>query len=93
MNKRQKKKWIKRNMVRVKKLCPGESDIVLFIPDFTSDYIDISTVVKFYNCCVDSGMFDHCGCAIVPCNVKVIGKEAAQKYCNALQRVIDEINN
>lgn len=33
------------------------------------------------------------GAAIVPCNVKVLDKEAAQKYCDALQEVINEMNN
>lgn len=36
-------------------------------------------------------ILDDCGIAIVPCNVKVWDKEAAQKYCDALQRAIDKI--
>ena len=93
MNKRQKKKWMKRNMVRVKKLCPGERDIVLFMPDLTSDYIDISTAVEFYNFCVDSGMFDHCCCAFIPYNIKKMDVDAAQTYLDNLQKVINNMKN
>lgn len=35
--------------------------------------------------------FIKCIVAIVPCNVKVWDKEAAQKYCDALQEVINEM--
>ena len=90
MNKRQKKKWIKRNLVRVKKLCPGERDIVLFMPDFTSDYIDMSTAVEFYNYCVDTGIFNHCGNAFIPYNIKKMDVDAAQTYLDNLQKVIDD---
>lgn len=90
MNKRQKKKWIKRNLVRVKKLCPGERDIVLFMPDFTSDYIDISTAVEFYNYCVNSRIFDHCGVAFIPYNIKKMDVDASQTYLDNLQKVIDD---
>ena len=90
MNKRQKKKWMKRNMVRIKKLCPDERDIVIFMPDPTSDYIDISTAVEFYKYCVDSGMFDHCGSAFIPYNIKKMDVDAAQTYLDNLQEVIDD---
>ncbi len=90
MNKRQKKKWMKRNMVRVKKLCPSERDIVIFTPDFTSDYIDTSTAVQLYNCCIESGMFDHCGNALIPYNIKKMDVDAAQTYLDNLQKVIDD---
>lgn len=90
MNKRQKKKWMKRNMVRIKKLCPGERDIVIFTPDLNSDYIDIGTAVQFYNYCVDTGMFNHCGCAFIPYNIKKMDVHAAQTYLDNLQKVIDD---
>lgn len=90
MNKRQKKKWIKRNLMRVKKIYPSERDIVIFIPDLTSDYIDISTAVEFYKYCVDSGMFDHCGSAFIPYNIKKMDVDAAQTYLDNLQEVIDD---
>ena len=80
-------------MVRIKKLCPGESDIVIFMPDVTSDYIDISTAVEFYKCCVDSGMFDHCGSAFIPYNIKKMDVDAAQTYLDNLQEVINNMKN
>ena len=91
MNKRQKKKFIKQNMIKLRKIHPDISDIVILQFDPGNEYIDIDTVLEFYKACESDGIFDNCGAAIVPCNVKVLGKEAAQKCCDALQRVINEV--
>ena len=93
MNKRQKKKWMKRNLVRIKKICPSEHDIVIFTPDLNSDYIDISTAAQFYNCCIESGMFDYCSSAFIPYNIKKMDVDAAQTYLDNLQKVIDNTRN
>ena len=91
MNKRQKKKFIKKNMIKLKKIHPDEGDTVVLQFDPENKYIDIDTIIAFYKAWESAGIFNNCGSAIVPCNVKVIGKEAAQKYCDALQRVINEM--
>ena len=90
MNNRQKKKFMKKNMIKLKKIHPNEGDIVVLQFDLGNEYINIGTVIEFYEACERAGIFDNCGAAIVPCNVKVWDKEAAQKYCNALQEVINE---
>ena len=91
MNKRQKKKFIKKNMVKLRKIHPDEGDVVILQFDLGNEYIDIRTVVEFYNAWIDSGFLDKCTVAISPCNVKVLGKEAAQKYCDALQEAINKM--
>lgn len=93
MNKRQKKKFMKKNMIKLKKIHPNEGDIVVLQFDPENEYINIDTVLKFYNAWEDAGIFDHCGVAIVPCNVKVLDKESAQKYCDALQEVINKMDD
>ena len=72
MNKRQKKKFIKKNMIKLRKVHPDEGDVVILQFDPDNEYMSSGT-------------------AIVPCNVKVLDKEAAQKYCDALQRAIDKM--
>ena len=90
MNKRQKKKFIKKSMIKLRKIHPNEGDIVVqFNPG--NEYIDIDTVVMTCNAWNNSGFLNKCAVAISPCNVKVLGKEAAQKCCDALQRVINEV--
>ena len=84
MNNRQKKKFIKKNMIKLRKIHPGIGDIVVLQFDPGNEYIDIDTVLEFYKAWDGAGIFDNCGTAIVPCNVKALGKEAAQKYCDAL---------
>ena len=91
MNKRQKKKFIKKNMIKLRKIHPNEGDIVVLQFDPGNEYIKIDTVFEFYKAWDGAGIFDNCGAAIVPCNVKVLSKEAAQKYCDALQEVIKEM--
>lgn len=88
MNERQKKKWIKQNLVRIKKIHPSEYDVVFFIPDF--EHVDIDVAVEFYNCCIKTGMFDHCSCALMPCNIKKMDVDAAQIYIDKIQEVINE---
>lgn len=90
MNNRQKKKFIKKNMIKLRKIHPGIGDIVVLQFDPENEYINIDTVLEFYKAWESAGIFDNCGAAIVPCNVKVLGKEAAQKYCDALQEVIQD---
>jgi len=91
MNKRQKKKFIKKNMIKLRKIHPDIGDVVILQFDPRNEYVDIGTIVEFYNAWEGTGIFDECGSAIVPCNVKVWDKEAAQKYCDALQEVINEM--
>ena len=93
MNKRQRKKFIKKNMIKLRKIHPNKGDIVVLQFDPGNEYIDLYTILTFYMAWEGAGIFDNCGSAIVPCNVKVIGKEAAQKYCDALQRVINEMDD
>jgi len=87
MNKRQKKKWMKRNLIYIKMLRPTEQDIIFFIPNF--DRIDIDTAVKFYNRCIETGMLDHYGCVLIPYNIKKMDVNAAQTYLDELQKVIN----
>ncbi len=93
MNKRQKKKFIKENMIKLRKIHPDKGDIVVLQFDPGNEYINIGTVLEFYKAWEGAGIFDRCGAAIVPCNVKVLDKESAQKYCDALQEVINEMDN
>lgn len=88
MNKRQKKKFVKKNMIKLKKIHPDKGDIVVLQFDPGNEYINIGTILEFYEAWEGAGIFDRCGAAIVPCNVKVLDKESAQKYCDALQEVI-----
>lgn len=91
MNNRQKKKFIKKNMLKLKKIHPDKGDVVVLQFDPGNEYINIDTVLKFYKALEGTGIFDNCSIAIVPCNVKVLGKEAAQKYCDALQELINKM--
>ena len=93
MNKRQKKKFIKKNMIKLRKIHPNEGDVVILQFDPRNKYIDIDTVVMIYNAWINSGFLDKCTIAISPCSVKILGKEAAQKYCDALQRAINEMDD
>ena len=93
MNNRQKKKFIKKNMVKLKKIHPDKGDVVVLQFDPGNEYIDIDTVLEYYKAWEGAGIFDNCRAAIVPCNVKVLDKEAALKYCDALQEVINELYN
>ena len=91
MNKRQKKKFIKKNMIKLRKIHPNEGDIVVLQFNPGNEYIDIDTVVMTYNAWNNSGFLNKCAVAISPCNIKVLGKEAAQKYCDALQELINKM--
>ena len=73
MNKRQKKKFIKKNIIKLRKIHPDKGDVVVF--QFDPEYISLDTVFKFYEAWENAGFFDNCGAAIVPCNVKVIEKK------------------
>ena len=91
MNKRQKKKFVKKNMINLRKIHPDKGDVVVLQFDPGNEYIDISTIVEFYNSWEDTGIFNYCEVVIAPCNVKVLKKEAAQKYCDALQETINKM--
>lgn len=82
---------MKKNMIKLKKIHPNEGDIVVLQFDLGNEYINIGTVLEFYSALESAAIFDNCGVAIVPCNIKVLGKEVAQKYCDVLQRVINEV--
>lgn len=47
MNERQKKKLMKRNLIKIKKLHPKQGDIICLIPDL--DEIDSSVIVDFFD--------------------------------------------
>ena len=91
MNKRQKKKFIKKNMIKLKKIHPDKGDVVVLQFDPGNEYIDIGTIFKFYKAWEEAGIFGKCGSAIIPCNVKVLDKETAQRYCDNLQEVINKM--
>ena len=93
MNKRQKKKFIIKNMIKLRKIHPDKGDVVVLQFDPGNEYIDVETVIAFYKAWEGAGIFDNCGAAIVPYNVKVLGKEAAQKYCDALQEAINKMDD
>ena len=48
MNKRQKKKFIKKNMTKLRKIHPSEGDIIVLRWNPDSEYIDFDTIVEFY---------------------------------------------
>ena len=60
MNKRQKKKFIKKNMVKLRKIHPNEGDVVVFQWNPDSEYIDFDTIVEFYKAWENAGIFDKC---------------------------------
>ena len=93
MNKRQKKKFMKKNMIKLKKIHPNEGDIVVLQFDPENEYINIGAVLEIYEALKGAGIFDNCRVTIIPCNVKVLGKEAAQKCCDALQEAIKEMDD
>lgn len=90
MNKRQKKKFIKKNMAKLRKIHPSEGDIVAlrWNPD---SYIDFDTIVEFYKAWENAGFFDKCGAAIIPCDFKIFNKEDAQIYIDKLQSIVDQM--
>ena len=71
MNKRQKKKFIKKNMTKLRKIHPSEGDIVVLQWNPDSEYIDFDTIVEFYKAGENAGIFDKCGTAIVPCDFMI----------------------
>lgn len=91
MNKRQKKKFIKKNMTKLRKIHPSEGDIIVLRWNPDSEYIDFDTIVEFYKAWENAGIFDKCGAAIVPCNFKIFNKEEAQIYVDKLQSIVDQI--
>ena len=91
MNERQKKKFFKKNMAKLRKIHPNEGDVIVFQWNPDSEYIDSYTVIQFYKAWEDAGIFDNCEAAIVPCNVKVLDKESAQKFCDNLQEKINSM--
>lgn len=91
MNERQKKKFLKKNMTKLRKIHPTEGDIIVFQWNPDSEYTYFDTVIQFYKAWERAGIFDKCNAAIVPCNVKVLDKESAQKFCDNLQEKINSM--
>ena len=91
MNKRQKKKFIKKNMAKLRKIHPNEGDVVVFQWNPDSEYIDFETIVEFYKACENAGIFDKCGAAIVPCDFKIFNKEEVQIFIDKLQSIVDRM--
>lgn len=48
MNNRQKKKFINKNMIKLKKIHPDEGDVVIIQFDPGNEYMSIGTVLEFY---------------------------------------------
>ena len=65
MNKRQKKKFIKKNITKLRKIHLSEGDIVVLQWNPDSEYIDFDTIVEFYKAWENAGIFDKCGAAII----------------------------
>lgn len=91
MNERQKKKIIKKNTIKLRKIHPNEGDIVVFQWNPGGEYAGFDTVLQFYKAWERAGIFDKCRAAIIPCNVKVLDKESAQKFCDDLQEKINSM--
>ena len=91
MNKRQKKKFIKKNMAKLRKIHPSEGDIIVLQWNPDSKYIDFDTIVEFYKAWENAGIFDKCGAAIVPCDFKIFNKEEVQIFIDKLQSIVDQM--
>lgn len=91
MNDRQKKKFFKQHMVKLRKIHPNEGDIVVLQWNPDSEYIDLNIILEYYRAWERAGIFDKCRAAIIPCNVKVLDKESAQKFCDDLQEKINSM--
>ena len=91
MNKRQKKKFIKKNMAKLRKIHPNEGDVVVFQWNPDSEYIDFDTIVEFYKALGNAGIFDKCEVFIVPCDFKIFNKEEAQIFIDKLQSIVDRM--
>lgn len=91
MNKRQKKKFIKKNMVKLRKVHPCEGDVIVLQWNPDSEYIDFDTIVEFYKAWENAGIFDKCGAALIPCNFKIFNKEEAQIFIDKLQSIVDQM--
>lgn len=91
MNKRQKKKFIKKNMTKLRKIHPNEGDVIVFQWNPDSAHIDFDTIVEFYKAWKNAGIFYKCGAAIVPCDFKIFHKEEAQIYIDKLQSIVNQM--
>lgn len=91
MNKRQKKKFIKKNMAKIRKIHPNEGDVIVFQWNPDSEHIDLATIIEFYKAWEDIGIFDKCAVALVPWDFKIFNKEEAKAYVNRLQSIVDQM--
>lgn len=91
MNKRQKKKFIKKNMTKLRKIHPNEGDVIVLQWNPDSEHTDLATIVEFYKAWENAGIFDKCVAAIVPCNFKIFNKEEAQIYIDKLQSIVNQM--
>ena len=91
MNKRQKKKFIKKNMAKLRKIHPSKGDIVVLQWNPDSEYIDFDTIVEFYKAWKNAGIFGKCVAAIIPCDFKIFNKEEAKIYVDKLQSIVDQM--
>lgn len=91
MNKRQKKKFIKKNMAKLRKIHPNEGDVIVLQWNSDSEYIDFGTIIEFYKAWKNAGIFDKCGAAIVLCDFKIFNKEEAQIFIDKLQSIVDRV--
>lgn len=91
MNKRQKKKFIKKNMTELRKIHPNEGDVIVLQWNPDSEHTDLATIVEFYKAWENAGIFDKCVAALIPCNFKIFNKEEAQIYIDKLQSIVNQM--
>lgn len=91
MNKRQKKKFVKKNMAELRKIHPKEGDVVFFQWNPDSEYIDLDAIIEFYKAWENEGIFDKCKAAVIPCDFMMLNKEEAQIFVDNLQSIVDQM--
>lgn len=76
MNKRQKKKLYKSNLIKIKKLHPKQGDVICLMPNL--DEIDLETINNFVSVYLENYVFNGATIAIVPSNIKNMRKDQAE---------------
>lgn len=77
MNKRQKKKFFKKNLIKIKKLHLKAGDVICLMPDLNE--ISIGTISDFLDVFDREKVFQDVPIAIIPCDVSVEDKYTAEK--------------
>lgn len=90
MNKRQKKKFFKQTLIKVRKLHPQKGDVICLQPDL--DYVDAETMCEFMKVYSNNDVFGEVKLAFVPADIKQLrDKKDAQIYIDKLQSIVDQI--